>query len=166
MQLPAARVLPTLTYYLLSLGSVTCDVSVWFGRLSMSMCQAPYMKSLLPRRLRSCHLPSFPFSIYLVYMAHISELSMFESLFQSASEEYERQTGINLVGHPLAVQLEHCNSVESIAELLHDQARNFRQFRGNDNKLMTSLKHTVRTLHMLSGTVTPGGAFGFVCRNG
>jgi hypothetical protein len=99
-------------------------------------------------------------------MTTISELSMFESLFQSALEEYERQTGINLAGHSLAVQLEHCNSVESIAELLHDQARTFRQFRGNVNKLRTVLNHTVQALHMLSGTVPPGGAFGFVRRNG
>jgi hypothetical protein len=99
-------------------------------------------------------------------MAAISDPSMFQLLFQSALEEYEKQTGINLAGHPLAFQLEHCYSVESITKLLHDQARTFFQFRGNDNKLMTVLKHTVQALHILSGTVTAGGAFGLVCRNG
>jgi hypothetical protein len=99
-------------------------------------------------------------------MDAISELSMFQLLFQSALEEYEKQTGINLVGHSLAAQLECCDSVESITELLHNQARNFRQFRGNDNNLKTVLNHTVQALHMLSGTVTLGGAFGLVCRNG
>jgi hypothetical protein len=99
-------------------------------------------------------------------MAAISEPSMFQSLFQSALEEFEKETKINLAGHPLATQLECCNSVESIAELLHGQARTFRQFRGNDNKLMTVLKHTVQGLHMLSGIVTVGGAVGFVCWKG
>jgi hypothetical protein len=99
-------------------------------------------------------------------MATTSEPSIFESLFQSALEEFEKETKINLAGHPLAAQLERCNSVESITELLHDQARTFRQFRGNDSKLMTVLNHTVQGLHMLSGIVTVGGAVGFVCRNG
>jgi hypothetical protein len=90
---------------------------------------------------------------------------MFESLFQSALEEFEKETKINLAGHPLAAQLERCSSVESIAELLYDQARTFRQFRGTDNKLVTVLKHSVQALQVLSGTVTLGGAFGLVCRN-
>jgi len=93
-------------------------------------------------------------------MATISEPSMFESLFQSALEEFEKETKINLAEHPLAAQLESCNSVESITELLHNQARTFHQFRGNGNKFMTVLNHTIQGLHML------GGAVGFVCRNG
>jgi DUF438 domain-containing protein len=87
-------------------------------------------------------------------MATISEPSMFQSLFQSALEEFEKETKINLAGHPLAVQLQCCNSVESITELLHNQARTFRQFRGSDNKLMTVLNHAVQALHMLSGIAT------------
>jgi hypothetical protein len=98
-------------------------------------------------------------------MAPISEPSMFQSLFQSALEEYEKQTETHLLGHPLAVQLDDCNTVESITELLHGQARTFLQFR-NDNKLMTVLKHTVQALHILFGTPTLGGAVGLVCRNG
>jgi hypothetical protein len=99
-------------------------------------------------------------------MATTSEPSIFGSLFQSALEEFEKETTINLVGHPLAAQLECCNSVESIIELLHDQARTFHQFRGNDSKLVTVLNRTIQGLHMLSGIVTVGGAVGFVCQNG
>jgi hypothetical protein len=98
-------------------------------------------------------------------MATTSEPSIFESLFQSALEEFEKETKINLEGHPLAAQLEHCDSVESITNLLHDQACTFRQFRGNDSKLMTVLNCTTQGLHMLSGVVTVGGAVGFVCWN-
>jgi len=99
-------------------------------------------------------------------MASISEPSIFDSLFQSALEVFEIETKINLAGHPLAAQIERCDSVESITELLHDQARTFRQFRGNDSKLMTVLDRTIQGLHTLSGIVTVGGAVGFVCRNG
>jgi hypothetical protein len=153
-----------LLYSAVSLGSVTCDVRVWFGRLS-SVChchcpgipaspspllkQAPdgveWFRMHVERRAglygdvpylpfrhsphsSDPHPPSFPIPTYLVYMAAISEPSMFQSLFQSALEEYEKQTGINLVEHSLALQLEHCNSVESITKLLHGQACTFLQF--------------------------------------
>jgi hypothetical protein len=99
-------------------------------------------------------------------MATTFEPSIFDTFFQSALEEFEKETKINLAGHPLAAQLECRNSVESITELLHDQARAFRQFRGNDSKLMTMLNCTIQGLDMLSGIVTVGGAVGFVCWNG
>ena len=120
----------------------------------------PFLPSHHSAALQQSHLP-----IYLVYMSTTSEPSMFESLFQSALEEFEKQTKINLAEHPLAAQLERCNSVQSITELLHDQARTFRQFRANDSKLMTVLNRTAQGLHTLSGIMTVGGAVGFVCRN-
>jgi len=110
----------------------------------MSIVKAVYMPHPYLPSLPALKQSRLPIPIYFVYMATISEKSMFESLFQSALEEFEKETGINLVGHSLAVQLEHCDSVESITELLHDQARNFRQFRGSDSKLVTVLKHTVQ----------------------
>lgn len=97
-------------------------------------------------------------------MATLSENSVFESLFQSALEDYEKQTGINLVGHPLAVQLDGCDSVDSINEVLQEQARSFREFRGSDNKIMKLLRRAVQVLHKLSGTAVFGEAIGLVRR--
>jgi fungal STAND N-terminal Goodbye domain len=99
-------------------------------------------------------------------MATLSESTFLESLFQSALEEYEKQTGIELARHPLAIQLERCNTVESITEVLQDQARAFREFRGDDNKILTLLKQAAQILHKLSATVVLGEAIGPVCRNG
>jgi len=90
-------------------------------------------------------------------MATLSESSVFEALFQSALEEYEKVTGINLVRHPLAAQLERCNSVESITQALKDQAEAFFEFRGSNHKAITLLKHTVLALNALS-------AINLVCR--
>jgi fungal STAND N-terminal Goodbye domain len=90
--------------------------------------------------------------------------TVFESLFQSALDEYEKQTGINLVEHPLAAQLDGCDSVDSITEVLQEQARSFREFRGSDNKIMKSLRRAVQVLHKLSGSVVIGEAIGLVRR--
>jgi hypothetical protein len=88
--------------------------------------------------------------------------TVFESLFQSALDEYEKQTGISLVGHPLAIQLEGCNSVDSITEILQEQAHSFREFRGGNNKIMKSLRRAVQVLHKLSGSVVIGEAIDLV----
>ena len=95
-------------------------------------------------------------------MATHSESSVFESIFQSALEEYEIQTGINLIRHPLAIQLERCFSVESITDVLEQQAQAFREFRGGNNKIITLLKPAVQVLHMLSAHAALGEHIGLV----
>ena len=92
--------------------------------------------------------------------------TVFESLFQSALDEYEKQTGINLVGHPLAIRLEGCNSIDSITEVLQEQAHSFREFRGGNNKILKSLRRAVQVLHKLSGFVIIDEAAGLVRRIG
>jgi hypothetical protein len=75
---------------------------------------------------------------------------MIQSLFDAALHNYEQQTGMKLIDHPLARRLEDCNSVESITAVLQDQARAFTEFRRDDGKLMKPLKHVVHVLHALS----------------
>lgn len=97
-------------------------------------------------------------------MATVSESSVFdfESLFQAAVEEYENQTGMYLLRHSLAIQLDRCNSLESITEVLQQQAHAFREFRGGNNKIITLLKQTVQILHKLSAHAALGEHIGLV----
>jgi hypothetical protein len=76
--------------------------------------------------------------------------SMLQSLFEAALRDYEKQTGMKLIEHPLARQLENCNSVESITAVLQEQARAFSEFRRDDDKVMKPLKCVVHVLHLLS----------------
>ena len=76
--------------------------------------------------------------------------SMFQSLFDAALRNYEKQTGMKLIEHPLARKLENCNSVESITAVLEEQARAFSEFRRDDDKVMKPLKRVVQVLHSLS----------------
>jgi hypothetical protein len=83
-------------------------------------------------------------------MSQPSSTSSFEDLFNAALQNYENQTGTRLDDHPLAKQLGACDSVDSITAVLQEQAQIFRKFRGDDGKLMKSLKSSVDVLHTLS----------------
>lgn len=87
--------------------------------------------------------------------------SRFHALFESALQDYDRQTGISLAKHPLAERLQNCQSAESVVALLQEQARDFCKFRGND-KVVKVLKSAVSALSTISGTATVGQDFGLV----
>jgi hypothetical protein len=72
--------------------------------------------------------------------------STFQSLFNAALQDYENQTGINLVDHPFAKQLETCESVSSITAILREQAQSFHEFRENDGRLMKALNSSIDVL--------------------
>jgi hypothetical protein len=78
----------------------------------------------------------------------------FRALFESALQAYEKQTGITLARHPLAVRLHSCHSLESITALLKDQIP-----ASNDSegvlRLETSLKNAISIL----STLSTSGAF-------
>jgi len=100
-------------------------------------------------------------------MGPLSESFDFDALFQYALEEYEKETKINLARHPLALQLERCDSVESmITRTLQEQAKAFSEFRGSNHKVIKLLKNAVQALHKLSGTAALGASIGLVCRKG
>ena len=79
----------------------------------------------------------------------------FRTLFDSALQAYEKVTGIRLADHPLAVQLQSCYSIESIAALFQGEARAFSEFRGRD-RVMKSIMGTASILFGLSTTLYPG----------
>jgi hypothetical protein len=75
-------------------------------------------------------------------MSTPSEFSSFQTLFQAACKEYGDRTGTNYAEHPLAVQLQTCDSFDSLIALLQGQARGFREFRGSEGKVVISLHRT------------------------
>jgi len=90
-------------------------------------------------------------------MSQTSSSSSFQDLFNVALQDYENKTGIKLVDDPFAKKFEKCDSVDSITAVLQEQAQIFRKFRGDDGKLMKSLKASVDVLYTLSNTVLGGG---------
>jgi hypothetical protein len=98
-------------------------------------------------------------------MADHSQSSHFQVLFESALQDYQNQTGTALANHPLAEKLQYCDSVESVTAVLQEQAQAFTEFRGDDGKIMKSLKGVVSVLYTLSASTALGEAIGLVCTN-
>jgi hypothetical protein len=85
-------------------------------------------------------------------MTDHSQPSHSRELFDRALQDYEQQTGTALARHPLARQLQSCNSVDSVLAILQQQAQAFAEFRGSDSGIMKSLKSAVSAIHALSGS--------------
>src|SRR5712691_3190331 len=94
----------------------------------------------------------------------MSQPSSFESIFNAALEDYAKRSGTRLdEHHSLVKQLEKCNSVDSISSTIREHARRVREFRGEDGKMMKSLKGAVQVLYTLSTSTVLGGGISIVC---
>jgi hypothetical protein len=85
-----------------------------------------------------------------------------KSLFEDALNEFESRAGSNLIQHQIVDRLKNCESPESVMDALQEQAQAFRNFRGDDGKLMVWLKRTVGVLHSLSTSGVLGEDIGLV----
>jgi hypothetical protein len=90
------------------------------------------------------------------------ESSNLSNLFESALQEYEKKTGKPLAEHPLAERLEHCDSLESVSDVLQEQARAFNE--SINSRITKSLNSIVSILHTLSTTTAICDAIGVVRR--
>lgn len=95
-------------------------------------------------------------------MSYCSPTSSFQLVFETALQDYEKQTGTKLVDHPLARQLDTCESVDSITIFLQQQVRTCNEFRGDSGKVIKSLKCVVHVLYMLSASAALGEGIGLV----
>jgi len=98
-------------------------------------------------------------------MSQPSSSSSFESIFNAALEDYAKRSGTKLdQHHPLVKQLESYNSVGSISKAIQEHARRFREFRGEDGRMMKSLKGAVQVLYTLSTSTVLGEGISIVSR--
>ncbi|KAH8981257.1 hypothetical protein EDB83DRAFT_2560592 [Lactarius deliciosus] len=84
--------------------------------------------------------------------------SDFKSILDAALSEYNRETGKQLLGHPLATELQQCDTVDAILAIFHGQAEAFQQFREGDQRLMKWITPVVDVLYTFSETL--GGVAG------
>ncbi|KAH8990867.1 hypothetical protein EDB92DRAFT_2103892 [Lactarius akahatsu] len=69
--------------------------------------------------------------------------SRFQAIFQAALKSYQNKTKKDLTAHPLASQLQSCDSTSAILAVLQDQVREFDQARSGDERLTKWLIPTV-----------------------
>ena len=85
-----------------------------------------------------------------------SASSNFQAIFQAALKSYRKQTKEDLLAHPLASQLQSCDSTAAIVAVLQDQVREFDKSRSGDERLTKWLGPTVNVLNAFSATVSGG----------
>ena len=119
-------------------------------------CSTPGEQPLrpLPRHSRTYYHPA------LTHMSntHLTATSSsnFQLIFSYALETYQKQTKKDLLVHPLAAQLQSCDSPSTILALLHQQVQDLNQSRSKDEKLTRWLDPTVNVLYAFSDTLGEG----------
>jgi hypothetical protein len=76
----------------------------------------------------------------------------FQVIFNNALKAYERRTKKDLLSHPLAVELQTCNSPTAILAVLRRQAQGLDSSSSND-RWTKWLEPTVNVLHTFSDTL-------------
>lgn len=74
----------------------------------------------------------------------------FQPILDTALADYSRQVGINLATHPLADGLRSCGSPDDVLKLLENKAKEFKDFRNGNRKLIDWLGPVVQVVHALS----------------
>jgi hypothetical protein len=95
-------------------------------------------------------------------MSHTaSSSSTFQLTLDNALKAYERRTKKDLLKHPLAAQLQACDSPSSILVLLQQQVQDLDRSQNSNDRLIKWLDPTVNVLYALSETL--GEGVGLVC---
>jgi hypothetical protein len=90
-----------------------------------------------------------------------SSSSSFYSIINNALKVYEKRTKKNLLSHPLAEQLQTCNSPGAILLVLQQQVQEINQSPSGNEMLTKWLDPTVKVLYAFTETL--GEGVGIVC---
>jgi len=80
----------------------------------------------------------------------------FQLIFNNALEAYKKRTKNDLLAHPLAAQLQTCNSPSDVLLILQQQVEELNQSRNNNGRLTRWLDPTVNVLYAFSGALGEG----------
>ena len=80
----------------------------------------------------------------------------FQSIFYAALKAYEKKTKKDLLAHPLAAQLQACNSPTDILAVLQEKVNEFDQARSADERLSQWLNPTINVLYSFSANLGAG----------
>ena len=82
--------------------------------------------------------------------------SNLNSIFNSALQTYKKKTGKDITSHPLATELQSCNSPDATLAVLRKQVPSFDQPQDGDGIFTKWLIPTVNVLYAFSATVGEG----------
>jgi len=80
----------------------------------------------------------------------------FQLILNNALKVYEKQTKHDLLSHPLAAQLQACQSPSSILVVLQQEVQQLDRSRATDDRLTRWLAPTVNVLYAFAETIGEG----------
>ena len=80
----------------------------------------------------------------------------FQLIFSNALKAYEKKTKHDLLAHPLAAQLQACQSPSSILIVLQQQVQDLNRSRASDDRFTKWLDPTVNVIYAFSETLGEG----------
>ena len=85
-----------------------------------------------------------------------SSSSNFQYIFNASLQAYDSKTKNKLLDHPLAAQLQSCDSPNAVCSVLQDLIQQFDQRRTSDERLKSWFNTTVNVLYTFSATLGEG----------
>ena len=80
----------------------------------------------------------------------------FQLIFINALKTYENQTNNDILFHPLAADLQACQSPSAVLAVLQRQVQEFDQSRTSDERMTKWLEPTINVLYAFSETIGEG----------
>ena len=80
-------------------------------------------------------------------------------MLDAALAEYKKKTGSDLLAHWIATELQTCESVDSVLDILRDQAKSFE--RSDDQKLIKWIDPLINVLFTFSDALGDGVSLAF-----
>ena len=133
------------------------------AQLSAQLLPFAQVTALLPRVYHHprSHTKNKLFAFFAFTIMSHSHLtatssSKFQIIINNALKEYGKRTKTDLIAHPLAIQLQTCNSPTAILTVLQQQVQGLDQSRSSDDRWTKWLDPTVSILYALSETLGEG----------
>jgi hypothetical protein len=82
--------------------------------------------------------------------------SYLASILETALNEYRKNTGQDLIAHPLSDELQRCDSVDGILAILQRQAESLGRLRDGNQGIMKWVRSSVNILCSISATLGDG----------
>ena len=148
------------TFYVLCHACLAFDGSVTVSRISNSEGGRMITASSLQSPLVTSKVPATG-TASLPLHAPTSTSPRIKQILDAALSGYKKRTGTDLLDSLLARELQSCDSVEDVLDIIRHQAEAFDKFRDGDERLMTWIGSSVDALYKISSILDE--AVGMVC---
>ena len=81
----------------------------------------------------------------------MTSTSTFKVILENALNDYTKKTGIDLAKYDFAKQIEGYNTPDEVLWLFREKAKQFKEYREGNRRLINWLEPIVKVVHVLSG---------------